>query len=113
MFGNDRFGRSHLLTAHGKRLLRDGPQRIDVVKVHAFHFVHGRIDIAWNGDIDDEKWAIDSIGQHGTEVCRSQQWSFLRSRCNQDIDLAALLWPLIEMDGLATYVLCQLPSAII
>ena len=113
MFGDDRFGRSDLLAAHGKRLLRDRPQRIDVVKIHAFHFVHGRIDIARNGDIDDEKRAIDTIGQHGTQICRSQQRSFRRSRCNQDIDLAALLWPLIEMDGLATYALRQLLGAII
>ena len=72
MFGDDRFGRGYLLTAHGKRLLRDGPQRIDIIKIHTLHFVHGRVDVARNGDIDDEKGPINAMGQHGTQICRSQ-----------------------------------------
>src|SRR5947207_1912835 len=72
MLGNDRFGRSYLLPAHCQRLLRYRPQRINIVKIDALYLVHGRIDIARDGDIDDEKRTIDAIGQRGSQICWGQ-----------------------------------------
>ena len=72
MLGNDRFGRGYLLPAHCQRLLRYRPQRINIVKIDALYLVHGRIDIARNGDIDDEKRTIDAIGQRGSQICWGQ-----------------------------------------
>src|SRR5262249_13397699 len=111
--GNDRFRRGYLLPAHCKRLLCHRPQRIDVVKVYTFHFVHGGIDITRNGDVDNEKRTIDATGQHGSEIRWGQQGSFRSRGSNQDIDFTALLGPLVELDRPATYSLSQLLSAII
>ena len=99
MFGDNVFGSGNLLTAQGERLPRNRLQGIDVVKINGFQLVNVGIDIARHGDIDDEERALDSSAQHWRKILASQERSLRRRRGNENIDLAALLRPLLEADG--------------
>src|SRR5436309_625375 len=96
MFDDDRFRGGDLLASEGKRLLSDRLQRIDVVKVNAFHLIYAGIDIAWHRDIDDKKRPVQTSVQHRPKISRSKQRRLGRCRCNQDVDLTTLRRPLIE-----------------
>jgi hypothetical protein len=78
-------------------------QRIDVVKINAFHLVYSGIDIAWDGDIDDKKSGRSrracSIGPRFPGRSKA---AVGRCRCNQDVDFATLGRPLIEGNDATT-----------
>ena len=61
MFGDDFFRRGDLLASEPKRLICHRLQRIDVIKINAFHFIYVGIDITRDSNVDDEKRTIDTI----------------------------------------------------
>src|SRR5438105_6275115 len=99
MFSDDCFRDADLLASKRKRLLRDRLQRIDVVKINAFHFIYVWMDVTRHRDINNEERTVDAIAQHRRETFRRKQRRFRSCRCNQDIDLAALLQPFIESNS--------------
>src|SRR6266704_1502677 len=64
MIGNDRFGRSDLLPSECERLFRDRAHGIDVVKINAFQFSYGGINVPWHGVSDAVDVSRMSISRH-------------------------------------------------
>ena len=54
--------------SQGQRLFRDGPDRIDIVKVNTFHFIYVWIHVPRHGDIDDEKRTIQTLRSIGASI---------------------------------------------
>src|SRR4029077_5668471 len=112
MLGNNHLRCGDLLAPKRERLLRDRSYRIDVVKINSCHLIYVRLHVARHGDVDDEKRTIQTLAEHRREFVRSQQRRFGRCRRDENINLTALHWPLIEGNGTAAYRLRQLTSAI-
>ena len=69
MLGNDFFASLHLPLTTLAAFVGDLFQGIDIEEVDAVEIVHGGIDIAGHGDVDDEKRpAIAAASQGGVEV---------------------------------------------
>src|SRR4029450_11421292 len=112
MIGNYRFGRRDLLPSECERLFRDRAYGIDVVKINAFQFIYGGINVPWHGDIDDEERTIHALPQHRREYLGCQQRRFRCCRREQNVNLTALRRPIIERHGASAYSLPQLPPAL-
>src|SRR5215212_1563377 len=74
------------LPSRGERLIGDRLERIDVVKVDAFHFVHVRRHITRHCDIDDEERTVPALTQDWRELFTGEEWLGRRGRGNEDID---------------------------
>jgi hypothetical protein len=75
-------------------------QVVDVVDEDAVKLVHGRINIARNGDVDKEHGAVLSAGQEQLAVLAAEDGVRGTGRCNDDVGPVAGIVQIFEMDRL-------------
>ncbi len=106
--GDDGFGGFGLAAAVGEVGLSDLLKVVDVVDEAAFDLVHAGIDVAGDGDVDEEHGAVAAAVEEVLAVRAAEDFLWCSGRGNDDVGAVGLLVELIEGDDLAVEVLGDL-----
>lgn len=96
---DDSFGGGSFAAAIGEVGGSDLLQIVDVVDEAAFHFVHARVDVAGDGDVDEEHGAVAARVEEVLAMGAAED--FLRGAGGGDDDVGAggLVVEVVEGDG--------------
>jgi hypothetical protein len=95
------FAPGDLLTALVHGVISDGLQVVDVVEVDVFQGLNAGIDIARDGQVDEEEGPVAAAFHHGLELVGVQQMVRGTGAADQDIDRVKRAHPAFERHGLS------------
>ena len=111
--GDDGFGEFGFLAAVGD-VARDGLlQVVDVIGENAIELAHLRRNVARDGDVDEEHWAILAAGEELLSMLAAEDGVRRAGRGDDDIGAVAGVIQIIELDGLAVESLREADGALV
>lgn len=113
VFFDDLFAEAELAFAFAAAFVGDGLEGVDVVEVDAFDFVDSGLDVAWDGDVDDEEGPPAALFHDGLDGGGLDDEVGRGGGGDEDIDLGEAAFPFVEADGLATHLGGEFDGAVV
>ena len=86
---------------------------VNVINEDAIELVHGRINVARDGDINEEHRSVLALGEKFFAVFAAEDRDWRSGGCDDDVGLLAMLVEAVETDGVPAETRSELASALV